>query len=118
MNTNNIKIYTCDLRFNLESRDNIEIEDLQDLMLKFGFKKVKCVDEDDYSIVMNAIAEEEIVNRFEEEQEEITSGYKDIEYVEVFKRDRDTIPYYPHLKTYFNEGAWKSYMDVLEEESF
>ena len=82
------------------------------------FKKVESVDEDDYSIVINAIATEEIINMFEEERYSIIEAYDDIEFIEVFKREKDTIPFYPHLKQYFNEGAWKSYIEVLEKESF
>lgn len=111
-------IYKCDLRFNLKSRELIDLNDIEDLMKDYGFKNINCVEEDKYSIVMNALSSEELIKRFEENQDEIVNYLYGVEYIEVFKRKTEAIPYYPYLKSYFNEGAWKSYMDVLAIEMF
>ena len=119
MKKNNKQLYVCDLVFDLEDY-YIDSEDLIKILIKIiedqGFIKVKCIDEDYNRIVLNAIATEEIVERFEEEQENFVDRYNVIDNVIVSKRKRKTLPYCPHLKTYFNKATWIPYMDACEEE--
>ena len=116
------KIFKCNLRFNM-SNDGFFVnvfatEYIIDLMEHTGFINVKCIEEDTHYIVMDALASKEVVENFEKNKYKYTEEYDRIEYIEVFKQEMETIPFYPHLESYFNRGAWNSYLDVLKIEDF